>query len=103
MSVSPVGCSPKAKTKRSPNGVRSARKTVRWTVFSGERAAAPGGLCRAEATAEADCELRKRGGYGYPPAVTVHPVNSDEGGFLHISDTFFPLQVFRPSGMIQTD
>ena len=28
--------------KRQPGGVRSARKTVRWTVFSEERAAAPG-------------------------------------------------------------
>ena len=69
-----------ARAERCPSGVRSARKTARWAVFSEERAAAQGrirrrrkrgggpvskALCGAAVTAERYCELRpeaKRGG-----------------------------------------
>ena len=54
-SVSPAGCSSKVKARRRPSRVRNARKTVRWTVFSGERAASPGALCGAAATAKRHC------------------------------------------------
>ena len=53
--------------ERQPCGVRSARKTVRWTVFSGERAEAPGIRRRGQSQASGLWPVRQRRKRGVGP------------------------------------
>ena len=69
--VLPLGSNPHCRhaTKIAPAcWVRSARKTVQWTVFSGERAAAPE-RCRASGRGVVALPVARR---GYPPAAGAH-------------------------------